>query len=399
MKYLFLIYITLCCIKLNAQVNLVPNYSFEQYSTCPTNSVYSLTLATNWLTATTNGTPDYFNGCSNFTGVPTNVQGFQSAKTGNGYAGLFAWIGPTVSNGLEYVQIKLHDSLKSNKQYCIKYFVSRAENEADYSIPSFGAYLSDTLLNVSTNFNINVVPQVNNNTNDFKSSFTNWEVISGTYTAAGHEKFLIIGNFNSVSDTIFDPYDTSQYCRVYCRVYYYIDDVTVEEVANAQAGADKIINCGDSIVVGADSAIGAYYKWTPNIGLSNDSIAFPVANPTVTTTYLLKKQQCSIITYDTVKITVNNNCQVIGIEELAFSKLFKIYPNPAKEQLTIEADIKRSDQAVITICNIMGEIVLSEKITSGKTAINTSNLNNGTYLYRIIIDGNIAKTDKLIIIK
>ncbi len=92
-------------------------------------------------------------------------------------------------------------------------------------------------------------------------------------------------------------------------------------------------------------------------------------------------------------------CNPIGIIERDDNHKFKIYPNPAKEQLTIESDLKRSDQAVITIYNIMGEIVLSEKLIVGKTAINTTNLNNGTYLYRIIIDGNIAKADKLIIIK
>ncbi|MES2516005.1 MAG: T9SS type A sorting domain-containing protein [Bacteroidota bacterium] len=92
-------------------------------------------------------------------------------------------------------------------------------------------------------------------------------------------------------------------------------------------------------------------------------------------------------------------CNPIGVVELDDKHKFKIYPNPAKEQLTIEADIKRSDQTVINIYNIMGEIVLSEKISSGETAVNTSTLKNGTYLYRIIIDGNIAKADKLIIIK
>ena len=76
-----------------------------------------------------------------------------------------------------------------------------------------------------------------------------------------------------------------------------------------------------------------------------------------------------------------------------------IYPNPSENMIYTETKLAEGQVASIVIYNIMGEIVLSEKITSGKTAINTSNLNNGTYLYRIIIDNKIAKADKLIIIK
>ena len=43
---------------LDAQ-NLVPNPSFEDYTSCPT-SVAQITLATPWVTPTT-GSPDYFN--------------------------------------------------------------------------------------------------------------------------------------------------------------------------------------------------------------------------------------------------------------------------------------------------------------------------------------------------
>lgn len=132
--------------------------------------------------------------------------------------------------------------------------------------------------------------------------------------------------------------------------------------------------------------------------MSNDSIAFPIASPTITTTYVLQKTQCSIINYDTVKITVNNNCPVIGINELVNTYHFKLYPNPSNEIINVEMDIRDYQNANILIFNIIGELVKSDKIISGKTNINISNLKSGTYLYKVIVNDNIIKTDKLIII-
>jgi OOP family OmpA-OmpF porin len=68
-----------------AQINLVPNPSFEIYNTCP-NSGGQITYATGWFTATL-GSPDYFNSCSAGYGVPSNGFGYSNAQDGNAYAG------------------------------------------------------------------------------------------------------------------------------------------------------------------------------------------------------------------------------------------------------------------------------------------------------------------------
>ncbi|MFN8114484.1 MAG: T9SS type A sorting domain-containing protein [Bacteroidia bacterium] len=86
-------------------------------------------------------------------------------------------------------------------------------------------------------------------------------------------------------------------------------------------------------------------------------------------------------------------------QEISASSNITIYPNPANNQITTELYLSENQNASILIYNIVGELVKYEKINSGKTTINTDNLKSGTYLYKINIDNNIVKTDKLIIIK
>jgi hypothetical protein len=84
-----------------AQVNLVPNPSFETYTLCPDNmsgqgggDSDQLSRALGW--AGYSQTPDYFNKCSSNTVVstPNNMAGYQQPHTGNSYAGLASFPAP-----------------------------------------------------------------------------------------------------------------------------------------------------------------------------------------------------------------------------------------------------------------------------------------------------------------
>lgn len=392
------------CFKIHAQVNLVPDYSFEQYSTCPNNAPGNIQHSSYWINANVNGTSDYYNACvtntNSYFDVPSNWCGYQNAKTGNGYAGCFVKTIPYTVAQYEYAETNLLATLKPNYHYCVQFFVSRAEKKGDYAISNFGALFTNTILNSSDQYNIQMSPQVKNQQGNFVVDRTIWAAIAGTFVALGGEQFVTIGNFDdpSLTDTLYDPVLPDDGVRDPGSIYYYIDDVTVEEVANAKAGNDKTINCGDSIVLGADSAIGAFYKWTPAIGLNNDSISFPVSNPTITTTYVLRKQQCNVITFDTIVVTVNNNCPV-GINELSYHIKFSIYPNPLVDKLNIEFQIPEIHHATVFIYNLFGELVKKTDLQNGANNINVSNLSNGTYFYSLITNGSEIKRDKLMIIR
>jgi len=78
--------------------NLVPNPSFENYSSCPPPSASLETYCDNWLEAQT--TCDYFNSC----GTLYNGTGL-TARTGDGYAGFSVYrimFGQTPYQHLKY---------------------------------------------------------------------------------------------------------------------------------------------------------------------------------------------------------------------------------------------------------------------------------------------------------
>jgi len=70
----------------------------------------------------------------------------------------------------------------------------------------------------------------------------------------------------------------------------------------ANAGADVIICSGDSILLNASGGIS--YKWIPAAGLSDDTIANPVASPDITTTYIVIASGCSPVVSDTDTVIV-----------------------------------------------------------------------------------------------
>lgn len=67
----------------------------------------------------------------------------------------------------------------------------------------------------------------------------------------------------------------------------------------------------------------------------------------------------------------------------------KIYPNPASNELTVEAANMKS----ITILDILGKVVYTSDVTSEKTTIDISKLNKANYFIKVrTAEGEITKT-------
>ncbi len=208
-----------------SQSNLVPNSSFENYSTCPL--TYSqIDNAIGWFQPNTYGSStDYYNSCTpwNYVSVPSNSLGFQYAKSGNAYAG-FMLYWANAANYREYLEVELTDTMISGEQYCISFYVSLADI-MQYGINRIGAYISNNPVyyNSPSYQPILVQPQVEN-TSGILSDTSNWTLISGVYVANGGEKYLTIGNFyddNNTNAIFVHPNQSLSYA------YYYIDDVSV----------------------------------------------------------------------------------------------------------------------------------------------------------------------------
>lgn len=204
--------------------NLLPNPSFEDTVSCPSNQG-QISLSMYW-TNPTQATPDYFNSCStaNFgvAGVPSNGFGNQTPLTGVSYGGFYAFNRP-FPNTREYIQSSLLSPLSSNHDYAVSLYVCLSD-ASQYSVSSIGAYFSTTAISTVGTTVINVTPQVQNQPSNVLNDRNNWILISGTFTAAGSEQYMTIGNFmnDNSSDTTFLGNIGGNNIT-----YYYIDDVSV----------------------------------------------------------------------------------------------------------------------------------------------------------------------------
>ncbi|HKR04168.1 MAG TPA: hypothetical protein VJY62_05975, partial [Bacteroidia bacterium] len=201
--------------------NLVPNGDFEQFGSCPT-TLSQLNTTLFWLNPTNGAsTPDYFNQCgTGNAGIPVNIFGYQPAHSGAGYGGIHPWT-LSSSNYREYIEVMLTSNLIANQCYHFEMYVNRA-NTNQYTIDNISVYFSDTaILGITNSDPLPFIPQINNSAG-FITDTLNWTLISGTLTASGGERFIIIGNFNNDANTDTMLMNSS---APYAASYFYIDDV------------------------------------------------------------------------------------------------------------------------------------------------------------------------------
>lgn len=78
----------------------------------------------------------------------------------------------------------------------------------------------------------------------------------------------------------------------------------------------------------------------------------------------------------------------------------RVYPNPAKNAITVEYQLsKLTDNVKFEVRNILGSVVKDIKLNalSGQRKIDISGLQNGVYFYTIRIDDKVVISNKLII--
>lgn len=89
---------------------------------------------------------------------------------------------------------------------------------------------------------------------------------------------------------------------------------------------------------------------------------------------------------------------VNGIDENITSKVNTIYPNPANDYIVIDHNFSMNESVTIQITNILGEVLLVDKINQELQNINIQNFNNGIY-FITLSSNNKRETHKFIISK
>jgi hypothetical protein len=199
--------------------NLISNGDLED--TIPKN--FDLKFAKGW-DSPTNGSPDYLTKYHSIDfGAPDNANGYQRARSGIAYFGLVIILldGKELR---EYVQTELNDTLEKDSIYCFQMYVSLADSMNYATRNSLGVYLSTNQTNSTTRINLPFIPALEVDSM-YVTDKNNWVKVSGSFTANGNEKYLIIGNFNDASNTDTLPVEGGGFDQMYRAAYYYIDDV------------------------------------------------------------------------------------------------------------------------------------------------------------------------------
>lgn len=380
---------------LNAQVNLVVNPSFEDTLDCDivSNSNYLL-RALNWFRPT-GGSSDYFSDTQICSAGLNNGFGYQFPHTGMAYCGLSTINFGIVSfiNYREYIEGSLTIPLTAGKKYCISFFISTADRSFVVT-DKIGAYLSnDSLNDRNTSLILNVIPQIENINDNVITDTINWIPIVGTFVAKGGERFITIGNFRPDSLTNIDTlnYGDQNFA------YYFIDDVSVFELPDLTiTTANTSINKGDSIALQTTCSgclNNMQYLWGPTLGLSNATIANPVASPTITTTYYLHL-------IDTGNITgCNNNLMdsiTIIVKEIDTTQTRTIIiPNLISEGHWNIQNLPTQTTAIIY--NSIGQIVFNTY--DCKTNESFINLASGVYYFQLKTIDGVNYKGKLVVLK
>jgi hypothetical protein len=375
------------------QSNLIPNNSFENITDCDfSNNNGAILKATPWFAANSSGSStDLYSVCdTTFYGVPNNYKGHQFAKSGNSYVGFIPWDGGgTGWYYREYAEVKLTNALQPGKTYCVSFYVNSSDYNTCYTSSVGAVFSSDSLLSIlppSGNGLIDTIPDILNSAMAMDS--IGWTRIYGLYTCFLANKFITIGDFFDDAHTTFSSVSNG--------MYYFLDDVSVVEVSNADAGSDTSMCSGETIPIGGLPTFEADYTWyelADSAGSSSiDSIhiAKPHISPTQTTTYVMWKRQCNVVTTDTITITVN----CVGLNNPIRKEEMTVFPNPATESIFVSYTGRATE---VIICDVLGKELKRLPVKERKTEVNLSDLNEGIYFLSLIDKDKPVASKKIIV--
>jgi hypothetical protein len=342
--------------------------------------------------------------------VPHAFGGYQNPKSGDNFiVGQFYCAPSSCGFPLRwYPRNRLKQTLKPNTAYCAKYFVVNTNN-CVVGVDNFGIYLGSGILDTIKYCRHPLTylqPQVEYSSGIITDTL-NWVAITGTFTAVGNEKYLVLGNFksNNLTNTLvinptFLPNKSND---------IYIDDVSLIELnLPAFAGNDTSCIPGTSVYLGRqrDVGIDEACMWfqlpitiTPTTA-AIDTAAGIWVSPTQTSTYVVKQDICGMIKYDTVVVYKDG----VGLKKInLLSENLKIYPIPAKDKLEIFVTLidLAKEFNKYNIVNSLGEIILEGRLnfSSKSYSIDVSNISSGIYFLQIRGENGLVINKRFIIEK
>jgi hypothetical protein len=305
----------------------------------------------------TNSSSDYYNGCAINTPVklPLNGVEFQNPKTGEACSGIFM-LHTIGSNQREYVQASLNESLNENYYRIIFYVL--LQNISSIAVNNFGVFFSNFEFSTNEQSEGNMIapftPQFVSFTNSAISDSLNWTKIEGIYKAIGNENYITIGNFSDDNNTKIKFLKEDVF--TYPAAYYYIDDVSVEEITEPfWQYRDTLVHYGDSVLIGP-AITGLDIDWyTADMQFLGNAPGIYVS-PETSRSYIAKERFNGNETTHTVFVTVLGGAGIIEnkLEHVA------IYPNPSTASFFVVGK-NLHEEITLTLSDLNGKVVHSEQ--------------------------------------
>lgn len=159
-------------------------------------------------------------------------------------------------------------------------------------------------------------------------------------------------------------------------------------------GADIIVNTlpvvtattnASALCVGSSATLttsGAVtYTWS-----ANSQSTSVIVTPTVNTVYSVTgANTAGCVNTATVNVNVS---ACVGINEIANQSVeMFVYPNPTSSTLNLDFTTFNNEEILVEISNNIGQVVLSEKISSQHSSFNMQQLNAGLYIIKTVNNG------------
>lgn len=326
--------------------------------------------------------------CTSANGDVPYFLGYQFPRTGNKFAASQFYCSPNfcpLSDRL-YPRNVLKKPLKPNTAYCAGYFVVNTNN-CVVGIDSYGIYFGGNSIDtISTCLKpiTYLTPQVQY-TNGIISDTLKWTAVTGSFVAAGGEKYMVLGNFKSNSltnTTIINPTNLPT-----LSTDVLIDDVSLIELdLLAFAGRDTSVAPGDSVFLGRIPEPGLdelciWYNGTSAIPI--DTIAGFWINPVTTSTFKVRQEICGNVKWDTVVVYMDLTA-LPDIESL--QRQIKIWPSPAISKVMISASTFGTfrDFKKISVFNCSGKVVFDCPLDEqDNIELDTASLQDGVYILEL----------------
>lgn len=242
--------------------NLVPNFSFELYDTCP-NTYNQIQYSTGWSKySIASSTPDYYNACASYSSgvsVPKGGFGNQIPQRGcNAYAGIITW--GAAGNDREHIGIQLSSPLIIGQKYFLSFYTVMTESYAGgnyFGMPSnnIGLRLSTLPYSSSNPAPIDNFAHLNSST--VISDSVNWTRISGSIVADSAYEYVILGNFFDDGNTTTVPYICGSCLNV--QSYYLYDDICVSTDSILANGGIDVLSCSVSVTeISSENAVNIF---------------------------------------------------------------------------------------------------------------------------------------------